>query len=209
MSFVSFVGSVGSVGSMGSVECVSVFRSPFPTSECSISTYLISSIHWMNQNTLVASHWNGWAKSIQYSETEKRFGVQPFFKTETGILTCTGGHPSGDFFVTGGSGPEDGTIQVWSTKSLQKICTLGSISSSRIISMKYYATLSIIIVGCVKEVVIVSISPAGDKMHVLSTNALHRRYVTTVAVHTVDTSDGVETRILSGTNGGDLVLSRI
>ena len=194
--------------SVGSVECVSFFGSPFFMSECSISTYLISSIHWLNQTTLVASHWNGYAKIIQYSESEKRFVVLPFFRTGTGILTCTGGHPSGDFFVTGGSGREDGTIQVWSTKSLQPICTLGSISSE-IISMEYDATLGLIIVGCVKEVVIVRISPAGDALHVLSKSALHRRYVTTVAVHTVDTADGVETRVLSGTNGGSLVLSRI
>ena len=160
----------------------------------------------MNQTTLVASHWNGYAKIIQYSETEKRFDVQPFFKTETGILTCTRGHPSGDFFVTGGSGREDGTIQVWSTKSLQPICNLGSISSD-IISMEYDATLGLIIVGCVKEVVIVRISPAGDAMHVLSRSAPHRRYVTTVAVHTVGTADGVETRVLSGTTDGSLVLS--
>ena len=73
--------------------------------------------------------------------------------------------------------------------------------------MKYDATLNLIIAGCVKEVVIVSISPAGDAMHVLSRSAPHRRYVTTVAVHTVGTADGVETRVLSGTTDGSLVLS--
>jgi hypothetical protein len=205
--------------SMGSVECVSFFKSPFRKPGFSISTYLISSIHWLNQTKLVASHWNGCAKIIQYSESEKGFDVQPFsntetgivkpfFKTETGILTCTGGNPSGEFFVTGGSGPEGGTIQVWSTKSLQPICKLGSISSD-IISMEYDATLGLIIVGCLKEVVIVRISPAGDEMHVLRRSALHRRYVTTVAVHTVVTADGDETLALSGTNDRSLVFLKI
>jgi WD40 repeat protein len=200
---VSFVSSVGSVGS---VKCVSVFKSPFST-QSSVSIFLISSIYWMNQNTLVASHWNGVVQRIQYNKADEKFEVQSF-RTATPILTCTRGHPSGDFFVTGGSGPKDGTIQVWSNTSFENICTLDSISSD-IISMEYDTTRGLLILGCVKEVVIVSISPAGDAMHVLSRNALHRRYVTTVAVHTVDTADGVETRILSGTNGGSLVLSRI
>jgi hypothetical protein len=60
-------------------------------------------------------------------------------------------------------------------------------------------------VGCVKNLVIVGVSPNGSNMRILAQNPVHKRFVTAVANH----SNGDETFILSGSIDGSLVLSKI
>ncbi len=190
-------GSVDSVGSVGSVECIYFLRSPF-LSKYSSSLYMISSMDWLNKTTLVASHSNGVVNFICDEQSENRFQSRSSSLSRPYVLTCLKFHPSGKFFATCGYGK----IQLRDSSSLEYRSILDDLMCD-IFTIEFNSLGNLLIIGCLKEILIVKVSPNGDAMSLLATQKIHNRYVVTVAVHTI----GDESSVICGANGGALALA--
>jgi WD40 repeat protein len=169
-----------------------------------ISFCFVSSIIWLTPTKVVASQKNRKMHSVQMLPGGKvemtAFIANPTekFHFPCGDLGCMASHPSGNFFVTICS---YFTLVIWDASSLEIKSTLHIPSDA--LSMTFNQLGNLLIVGCVKNIVIVGVSPNGDAMQILAQNAVLKRYIPTVAVHTVDD----KTCILSGAIDGRLVLS--
>jgi WD40 repeat protein len=171
-----------------------------------ISYCFVSSNIWLDSNTLVVGQNDRsmhFVKMLPDGNFEKKtFMANPTekFNFPCGNLACMAPHPSGNFFATF---CKNNTIILWDALTLQIISTL---NLSEALSMSFNSRGNLLIVGCVKKLVIVGVSPNGDNMRILAQNAVHRRYVPAVAIHSFE--EGIS-YILSGSNGGSLVLSEI
>lgn len=171
-----------------------------------ISHCFVSSIIWLNSNTLVAGQNDRSMHFVKMSPVgnfeKEAFMTNPTekFNFPCGNLACMAPHPSGRFFVTV---VNYFTLILWDASSLEILSTLEI--PKKTYSMSFNSLGNLLIVGCVKNLVIVGVSPNGDNMRILAKNEIDSRYVPAVAIH----SNGDETCILSGSFGGSLVLSKI
>lgn len=171
-----------------------------------ISHCFVSSNIWLGSNTLVTGQNDRSMHFVKMSPVgdfeKKTFMANPTekFNFPCGNLACMAPHPSGNFFATF---CKNQTIILWDALTLQIISTLNLPSEA--FSMSFNSLGNLLIVGCVKNLVIVGVSPNGDNMQILAQNAVHRRYVQAVAIHSFKD----KTCILSGSFGGSLVLSEI
>lgn len=171
-----------------------------------ISSCFVSSIIWMSPTSFVTGNRSREMNFVKMSPDgnfeKKAFRANPTekFKFDCGNLVCMAPHPSGNFFATFCA---RSIMILWDASTFQIISTLNLPSEA--FSMSFNSLGNLLIVGCVKNLVIVGVSPNGDNMRILAQSAVHRRFVPAVAIH----SNGDETCILSGSFGGSLVLSKI
>jgi WD40 repeat protein len=188
-----------------STRCVFMIDSPYMPPNV-ISYCLVSSIIWLTSNTLVAGQKDRSMHFVKMSPDgnfeNKAFKANPTekFPFSCGNLDYMALHPSGRLFVTV---VNYFTLIIWDASSLEILSTLKF--PDEIYSMSFNSLGTLLIVGCVKNLVFVGVSPNGDNMQILAQNQVHKRFVTAVANH----SNVDETCILSGSFGGSLVLSKI
>ena len=188
------------------IDCVYTIDSGYIPPNSIISSCFVSNIIWMSPTSFVTGNRSREMNFVQ-NLSEGAFLRRSFLANPTekfpfscGYLYCIASHPSGSFFATI---VNYFTLILWDASSLEILSTLEITNEAY--SLKFNPLGNLLIVGCVKNLVIVGVSPNGSNMRILAQNPVHKRFVTAVANH----SNGDETFILSGSIDGSLVLSKI
>ena len=173
-----------------------------------ISHCFVSSIIWMSPTSFVTgkrSREMNFVKMSPEGIEQKAFMANPTekFPFSCGYLYCMAPHPSGRFFATI---VNYFTLILWDASSLEILSTLEIPNETY--SLTFNPLGNLLIAGCVKNLVIVGVSPNGDNMRILAQNEVHKRCVSTVAIHS-EQKDDETYRILSGSIGGALALTKI
>lgn len=186
--------------------CVYTIDSGYMPSNRLISKWFVLNIIWMSPTSFVTGNRSREMNFVQNS-SEGAFLRRSFLANPTikfpfscGYLYYMAPHPSSRFFVTV---VNYFTLIIWDASSLEILSTLEF--PDEIYSMSFNSVGTLLIVGCVKKLVIVWVSPNGDNMQILAQKAVHKRFVTAVANHS--NVDGP--CILSGSIDGSLGLSKI
>jgi len=183
-------------------SCVYMIYGGYIPPPNTISHCFVSGIIWLTPTKVVTSQTNRkmhYVKMLSGGEVEmKSFMANPTeeFHFPCGDLICMAPHPSGKFFVT----ICGFTLIIFDASSLEIISTLTL--PSPVLTLRFNTLGNFLIIGCLRNLVIVRVSHNGEVMQILAQNEVLNRYIPTVAVHT----DGCTPRVLAGTNNGSLVI---